>query len=143
MHTVKRKLGELIAVQPIPFPNIQSAWWGRPNPLTRSITHASPSSLCSQADKLYAVLCIDCAITCEQCHFDDPFRVPYCEEAMAHSTSQGGSTTIEQIAIDPGYWRAKASSKVILPCYNPDACEGGVTGSSNYCRKGYKGPCEL
>ena len=69
--------------------------------------------------------------------------MPYCEVVLAHSSSNGSSTTIESLSIDPGYWRATATSENVLACYNLDACEGGVTGASNYCHKGYEGSCEL
>ena len=102
-----------------------------------------PFPMCPQSHNPYEVLCTDCDSPCELCDFEDSFRVPYCEVAMAHSTSNGSSTTIESLSIDPGYWRSTATSKNVLVCYHTDACRGGVTGSSDFCRKGYQGPCEL
>ena len=68
--------------------------------------------------------------------------VPICTEAMQHATSSGGSTTLETISINPGFWRATATSKEVLACYRDDACLGGVTGAPDYCLKGHQGPCE-
>lgn len=48
---------------------------------------------------------------------------------------------METLKLDPGYWRATDTSKVILSCYNEDACEGGAT-VTDYCSAGYEGPCE-
>ncbi|CAM9340915.1 unnamed protein product, partial [Hapterophycus canaliculatus] len=42
--------------------------------------------------------------------------------------------------IDKGYLRATNTSDIILACYNPDACSGGLTGSDGFCTSGYKGP---
>ena len=61
---------------------------------------------------------------------------------MDHANSSGGTATLETLSIQPGYWRATASSKDILACYNTDACLGGVSGTADYCLEGYEGPCE-
>lgn len=61
---------------------------------------------------------------------------------MDHSNSSGGTVTLETLSIEPGYWRATASSTEIVPCYHADACLGGVTGTAGYCLEGYEGPCE-
>lgn len=45
--------------------------------------------------------------------------------------------------VDRGHWRASNKSTAVLPCYNPAACLGGVTGEPGYCSEGYAGPCEL
>ena len=49
---------------------------------------------------------------------------------------------METLEIDKGYWRATNTSTLVLPCYNTEACVGGITGSPGYCDDGYDGPCE-
>ena len=69
---------------------------------------------------------------------------PVCSKALEHSTSTGGpNATLMTLEIEPGYWRASSTSREISACDNKDACKGGLTGSPDYCRKGYKGPCEF
>lgn len=69
--------------------------------------------------------------------------VPTCTETLENTRSDGANTSIEDIRIDPGYWRATTTTKTILACYNADACLGGITGEAGYCRKGYYGPCKI
>ena len=68
--------------------------------------------------------------------------VPSCAEALDHTSSAGGTVTLEMLSIDPGYWRVTEYSEDVLACYNADACLGGVTGTDGYCLEGYEGPCE-
>lgn len=68
--------------------------------------------------------------------------VPTCTEVFENARSDGANTSIEDIHIDQGYWRATETSRVILPCYNADACLGGVTGEADFCLEGYYGPCK-
>ncbi|CAM9289996.1 unnamed protein product, partial [Hapterophycus canaliculatus] len=93
-----------------------------------------------QAGDPYEVVCSGCKTDCDECSFDEPDLVPACALVMDHSSSGGGSTTLATLSIDPGYWRATASSEDVLPCYHADACLGGVTGSAGYCLEGYQGP---
>ncbi len=68
--------------------------------------------------------------------------VPMCSDVLEHTNSSGGSVTLEELWIEPGFWRATQTSTDILACYHADACLGGVTESAGYCLKGYEGPCE-
>ena len=68
--------------------------------------------------------------------------VPTCTAIFENAWSDGANTSIEDIHIDPGYWRATETSDIILACYNEDACLGGITGEVGYCREGYYGPCK-
>ena len=69
--------------------------------------------------------------------------MPTCTEMMEHSTrSTGTYVTLETLLIDAGYWRATNGSIIVLACYNKGACQGGLTGSNDFCKKGYKGPCK-
>lgn len=62
---------------------------------------------------------------------------PSCTEAMEHSESPGGTNvTLQTLSIDKGYWRTTSDSTDILPCYNPDACTRGLTGSPGFCKSG-------
>eukprot|EP00903_Cladosiphon_okamuranus_P005767 g5717.t2 len=88
----------------------------------------------------YEAVCDGCAIACEGCVFAEPLLAPICKEVMTHSTSSGGKTTLEDLSLERGYWRATNSSEVVLACYNEDACLGGQTGASEYCLEGYEGP---
>ncbi|CAN0122023.1 unnamed protein product [Ectocarpus sp. 6 AP-2014] len=88
----------------------------------------------------FEAVCDGCRVACDGCSFDEPPAVPTCSDVMDHGTSTGGNVTLETLSIDPGYWRATSSSKEILPCYNADACLGGVTGTAGYCLESYEGP---
>lgn len=68
--------------------------------------------------------------------------MPTCVGVLDHSNSSGGTVTLATLSIERGYWRATASSPNVLPCYNSDACLGGVTGEPGYCQMGYEGPCK-
>lgn len=85
------------------------------------------------------VVCKGCG-GCDNCTTSR--RAPTCSKELGHTKGAGGHATIETLVIDPGYWRATNISRKVLKCYNPDACLGGITGASNYCRAGYEGPCE-
>lgn len=60
---------------------------------------------------------------------------------VEHASSSGGVSTIKELKIDQGYWRATPTSTQILECYNSDAYKGGVTGAEDYCSEGYNGAC--
>ena len=72
--------------------------------------------------------------------------VPQCismsDAGIEHASSVGGVNTIEELDIDQGYWRATTDSIYVFQCYNSDACKGGLTGTPDFCEKGYQGPCE-
>ncbi|CAN0460501.1 unnamed protein product, partial [Ectocarpus sp. 12 AP-2014] len=88
----------------------------------------------------FEAVCDGCRVACDGCSFDEQPAVPTCSDVMDHGTSTGGNVTLETLSIDPGYWRATPSSKEILPCYNADACLGGVTDAAGYCLESYEGP---
>ncbi|CAN0428572.1 unnamed protein product [Ascophyllum nodosum] len=86
-------------------------------------------------------VCAHCSCSkcnpCENCSYGEINKVPTCETALEHTTSEGG--TIEELAIDAGFWRATSDSTNILECYYAKACKGGVTGDPGYCTQGYEG----
>ena len=100
-----------------------------------------------QSQELIGALCYGCPENCDSCDYGTPIIVPECvslsDARVAHASSRGGVTTLEDLEIDKGYWRATNSSKDILECYNGDACRGGITGAFDYCSGGYRGACEL
>ena len=67
---------------------------------------------------------------------------PFCSKTMENSHSPGGLTTLNLVIIDRGYWRATPSGEKVLPCYNTEACLGGLTGAPCFCFEGYEGPCK-
>lgn len=96
-------------------------------------------------EDLWNVLCDGCHNPCEDCDFGDmlgPECISLSDAGIEHASSDGDFTTLEKLEIDQGYWRATAYSTYVLPCYNQDACKGGMTGTAGFCRKGYQGPCE-
>lgn len=97
-------------------------------------------------EDLWEVVCDGCDQVYENCDFGQPVLVPECvslsDAGIEHASSSGGVTTIEELEIDQGYWRATSTSTHVLECYNSDACRGGVTGSVGYCSGGYSGPCK-
>lgn len=94
-----------------------------------------------QGDSFHAI-CDGCDdVVCYDC-FLEAQLTPKCTPAFEHSTSSGRAVTIHGLEIDEGYWRATTSSTTILACYNPDACVGGITGTSSYCTEGSEGPCK-
>lgn len=98
----------------------------------------------SKSGDIFETVCNGCGETCHDCRFDGQQAAPICislEEAeVEHGTSHGGFTTVEELFIEPGYWRATNLSTNILECYNSVACPGGITSGS--CEPGYEGPCE-
>lgn len=102
----------------------------------------TPCSFCTQSDDLYETVCLGCPDPCSDCEFPKPRMVPKCSPAVKHSSSPGGTVTVEELFIDAGHWRATNKSLNIRKCLNMDACRGGLTGSKTFCGKGYEGPCE-
>jgi len=90
----------------------------------------------------FRVVCSGCRSLCTSCSFEEPQVEPTCTRVLDHTSSPGGTVTLAQIRIDPGYWRATESTTNVLACYNADACLGGVTGTAGYCREGSDGPCK-
>lgn len=88
------------------------------------------------------VACNGCRAQCQGCTFDESLVVPICTQDIPHSTSSGGRTTLENVSISPGFWRATSTSTNVLACYKDEPCLGGVTGAPGYCLDGYEGPCE-
>ena len=106
------------------------------------------SSMCQgQSQELLDVLCYGCSEQCDGCDYGKTIIMPECvslsEARIAHVWSSGGRTTLEDLEVEKGYWRATNKSKDILECYNDDACRGGITGATEYCSEGYQGACEL
>lgn len=110
-------------------------------PAAGSPSPYDPSCSPLQSGNPYEAVCDGCPTPCVGCHFEDPTLEPMCLEVMPHATSTGGPTTVETVSIDPGFWRATDSSTEVLACYNPDACLGGMTGTSGFCLESYSGPC--
>lgn len=71
-----------------------------------------------------------------------PGCISLADARIEHASSGGGVTTIEELEIDQGYWRATPISTHALECYNGDACRGGLTGADDYCSEGYHGACK-
>eukprot|EP00752_Nemacystus_decipiens_P013054 g11547.t1 len=88
----------------------------------------------------YEVVCDGCQVVCDGCVFAEPLFAPICTEVISHTTSAEGKTTLEELSVEPGYWRATNSSETVLACHHADACLGGKTGTSDYCLEGYEGP---
>lgn len=99
-----------------------------------------PCATSWQTDARFDTICKGCETWCGQCTIEG--KEPICLEKLDHSSAAGGNATIESLSIDRGYWRATNTSVDILPCYNPGACLGGVTGVKDYCHVGYRGPCK-
>ena len=93
-----------------------------------------------EVDNPFEAICDGCEIECTNCVFSEGTVEPVCFIVLDHSKSIGGQTTLEDISIEDGFWRATTTSKEILQCHNEDACLGGVTGSEGYCEVGYEGP---
>ena len=93
-----------------------------------------------EVDNPFEAICDGCEIECTNCVFSEGTVEPICSIVLDHSMSIGGQTTLEDISIEDGFWRATTTSKEILQCHNEDACLGGVTGSEGYCEVGYEGP---
>ena len=98
------------------------------------------------SENIFGTICNGCPDTCNGCSFAEVRVIPTCtslsEAGVEHATSEGGTTTLEELYIHKGYWRAKNTSKNVFECFNTEACEGGVSGTPNYCLKGYEGPCK-
>ena len=103
-------------------------------------------STLSQSDDIFETVCGGCPDICPGCSFGNVQATPTCtlltEAGMEHATSKGGNTTVKELQIHKGYWRATNTSRDIYKCFNTKACTGGLTGESEYCLPGYEGPCE-
>lgn len=73
------------------------------------------------------------------CTMDPVLSPGECSPLLSHTTSPDADGTLQTLSLDAGYWRTSENSVEILPCYNSDACVGGV---AEYCAEGYMGPCE-
>ena len=51
-------------------------------------------------------------------------------------------TTVETLALEPGYFRTSNESHKVISCYQKNACRGG-SDAGKYCASGYTGPCEM
>lgn len=78
--------------------------------------------------------------SCKACSV--PRESESCGDQPPHTEDSSGNLRIGDLAIKPGYWRDNPLSEEVLPCYNPDACLGGKTDTSDFCEPGYMGPCE-
>ena len=98
----------------------------------------------SQTEELYGKVCDGCPTNCSKCNFEEPELVPECISLSAvgveHANSSGDLSTVEDLLIFKGYWRATNTSIDIKKCYNTDACPEGLT--TGNCTTGYTGPCE-
>lgn len=104
----------------------------------RSLTNFPVSSIAQSGDP-YEAVCSGCQTSCDECSFEEPDLAPICEDVVDHSISSGGTVTLEALLIQPGYWRATASSTVVLACYNAEACLGGVSETADFCLEGLRG----
>ena len=99
----------------------------------------------SQKGELYETVCNGCPSNCTTCDFKEPDLVPLCisltDAGIEHANSSGGLSTVEDLRIFEGYWRATTTSTNVKMCYNAAACPGGLT--TGKCNTGYKGPCEF
>lgn len=77
----------------------------------------------------------DGLVLCEQCATIAGGKGVNCDTPGA---------TLASLPIRPGYWRSTLTSRVVHRCLNSEACIGNtrVSGSDDYCKDGYKGPCE-
>ena len=90
----------------------------------------SPVRYVWQTDEPYETACSGCDTVCDGCSFEGPPLVPICTEELDHTVSEGATVTLEELRIDPVYWRGTNSSKDILACFFADACLGGLTTSA-------------
>lgn len=71
---------------------------------------------------------------------DDPVVLVY--ECPSGAVCPSGST-VGNLTILPGFWRATSNTTVLHPCDTPQWCIGGKTGAStpsSVCREGHSGP---
>ncbi|CAN0368688.1 unnamed protein product, partial [Ascophyllum nodosum] len=99
----------------------------------------------NDSDDIFQTVCTGCHDSCTECTFKkeqqgSPTCISLSQVGIEHATSRGGTTTVEQLKIDKGHWRATNTSTLVFECYNTKACGGGVTGASDYCLPGYEGP---
>lgn len=78
----------------------------------------------------------DGRVVCEQCAAIEGEQGVDCEQMGA---------TLTSLPIRQGYWRSNGESLVVRRCFNSGACKGAtnISSSDDYCKHGYKGPCEL
>lgn len=93
-------------------------------------------------DDRYDIVCHGCDIECEGCTIEDNHSISIYSAVFDQAQSEGGIATLETLVLDPGYWRATATSRDILECFNKLACRRGETRNPEYCLAGYEGPCK-
>eukprot|EP00903_Cladosiphon_okamuranus_P011652 g10960.t1 len=96
-----------------------------------------------KAGDIFGAVCKGCDDNCTSCSYGGrgvPRCVSLSEANIMNVESNGGTTTVQKLRIEGGYWRASNISTKVLACYNKEACKGGVSGHSGYCSKGYEGP---
>ncbi|CAN0427923.1 unnamed protein product [Ascophyllum nodosum] len=94
------------------------------------------------SNDLFQTLCNGCEEPCAGCYFERQSKTPFCAKTMDNTHSSGGVISVKHVTIDSGYWRANKFGLEVLPCYNAEACLGGLTGEPGFCLKGYEGPCK-
>ncbi|CAM9398277.1 unnamed protein product, partial [Ascophyllum nodosum] len=99
----------------------------------------------NESDDIFKTVCNGCLDSCTGCIFEEeqqgsPTCTSLSQAGIEHTKSSGGTTTVEQLKIDEGYWRATNTSTLVYECFNTKACGGGVTGALDYCLPGYEGP---
>lgn len=100
-----------------------------------------PHSKTTVASRYFEV-CANCPL-CSGCEVVNETTLPVCTPVLDHTTSAGGRVDLQNLVLDEGFWRVTPESREVLPCYNEEACLGGITESPNFCDKKYKGPCEF
>ncbi|GMH78676.1 hypothetical protein TL16_g07898 [Triparma laevis f. inornata] len=92
----------------------------------------------SITEELGSTMVEDCK--CPRCTFDN--TEGKCDEVEDGMDFQAVGMRLENVTIEPGYWRTGPTSTDIRQCPVPEACVGG--NSSNYCHPGHDGPyCNL
>ena len=59
-----------------------------------------------EVDNPFEAICDGCEIECTNCVFSEGTVEPICSIVLDHSISIGGQTTLEDISIEDGFWRA-------------------------------------
>lgn len=99
----------------------------------------------AQTEELYDMICNGCPSDWSTAEFEEPNLAPQCislvDAGIEHANSSGGLSTVEDLYIFEGYWRATNTSTNVKECYNKAACPGGLM--TGICNEGYKGPCKL
>ena len=83
----------------------------------------------------------ECDVSAGNASVNPRDTIPSCEELPTGVRHVSEGATPENFHLEKGYYRTSNKSIYVRECYREGSCKGGDD-ASNYCARGYEGPCE-